>query len=77
MNLSAILWNGGVLAAMAAPWMDKAAFMGAFALLILVLICLPAHLAGKAEGRPRWWRNVRMWAILIALIQMLVYAWWG
>jgi hypothetical protein len=77
MNLDAVLFNEAVLAVIDSPWMGKAAAMGVFALLILVLICMPAHLAGKSEGKPRWWRNVRVWAVLIALVQIIIYAWWG
>jgi len=58
-------------------WMGKGAFMGVFVLLILLLILLPQHLAGDDDGRSRWWRNARFWAILIVLVQITIYAWWG
>lgn len=77
MNLYPIFWYHGVSAVEASPWAGKAAFMGTFALLILVLICMPVHLGGEAKSKPGWWRNVRVWAILIALVQIIVYAWWG
>jgi len=60
-----------------ASWGGKAAFMGAFLALILVLISLPRRVTGEALTPTPWWRNLRFYAILIALTQILLYAWWG
>ena len=55
----------------------KWVFVGALALLILWLIVMPRQLIGQAAGAPPWWRNVRVWAIVIAAIQLLIYAWFA
>jgi hypothetical protein len=60
-----------------AGWMGKAAFIGAFVALIILLASLPAKMLGETERRPPFWRNVRVWAILVALAQILIYSFWG
>ncbi|HSA01503.1 MAG TPA: hypothetical protein P5055_12275, partial [Candidatus Paceibacterota bacterium] len=72
-----ILCMSMIEAVQGGSWAGKAAVMAVFGLLIVVLLCMPAHMTGKADGAPRWWSNVRLWAIGIALVQILVYAWWG
>ncbi len=57
-------------------WTGKAAFMSVFALLILILLFLPASMLNQPTRLPKY-RQARFWAILIALIQILVYARWG
>jgi hypothetical protein len=64
-------------AASGADWMGKAAFIGAFVALIVLLASLPASMLGETERRPPLWRNVRAWAILIAVAQILIYSFWG
>lgn len=76
--LSGYLVTSWLLAtASGADWMGKAAFIGAFVALIILLASLPAKMLGETERRPPLWRNVRAWAILIAVAQILVYAFWG
>ena len=58
-------------------WLGKAAFIGVFVVLLIWLLLLPARFIGNADGRPPWWRNTRFWAILVCLIQILVYWHWG
>jgi hypothetical protein len=58
-------------------WAGKAAFIGVFVLLVLVLVRLPPRLAGETGPRAPWWRSVRIWAIIIAVTQIVLYAWWG
>jgi hypothetical protein len=55
----------------------KAAFIGTFLLLVVVLALLPPRLAGEAGRMVPWWKRARLWAILIALTQMVIYACWG
>jgi hypothetical protein len=77
MNTLVNLMQPWLLIAAAPAWAGKAAFIGAFLALVVVLVLLPPRLAGESAGRPPWWRNVRFWAILIALTQIALYAWWG
>jgi len=65
------------LATMVPAWAGKVAFIGAFLVLVLVLVLLPARLAGETGRRLPWWRRVRLWAVVIALVQIAIYAWWG
>ena len=51
----------------------KLVFAGALALLLLWLIAMPRGLIGQEAGPPPWWRNVRVWAVVVCAIQMLVY----
>jgi len=67
-----------VLAAAGGPdWLAQAAFIGAFVALIVILVSLPATMLGETESRPPLWRSVRAWAVLVAVVQILVYAFWG
>jgi len=51
----------------------RAAFVAVFVLLLIGLILIPRRLIGQEGGAPPWWRNVRLWAIAITLVQILVY----
>lgn len=76
--LSGLLGVSMMLAtASGADWMAKAAFIGAFVGLIILLASLPARMLGETERRPPLWRNVRAWAILVAVAQILIYSFWG
>ena len=55
----------------------RSAFAGLFLILAVSLALLPARFIGQEGGRPRPWRDVRCWAIAIALVQLLVYAFLG
>ncbi len=55
------------------PTVGTAAFVAVFAALTLWLLLIPGRLIGQADGRPPWHRNVRVWAVLVAVTQMLVY----
>lgn len=48
-------------------------FVGALALLLVWLVFMPRRLIGHKKGAVPWWRNVRLWAITLCIIQMLVY----
>jgi len=69
-DTAAMLASGGPLA-------GKAAFIGVFVLLAIWLVAMPGRLIGQADGRPPWWRNSRVWAIVVVLIQVVVYVRWG
>jgi len=44
--------------------------------LAVILFVSPKLVAPKAAKAP-WFRNVRFWASLVAVAQMVVYAVWG
>jgi hypothetical protein len=44
--------------------------------LAVILFVSPKLVAPSAATAP-WWRNVRFWASLVAVAQMVVYAVWG
>ena len=79
MSLDAMLQFGGAAVALAAggPWAGKAAFIAVFALVLVWLLLVPGRLIGQTGARPPWWRNTRVWAILVAAVQILVYLRWG
>ena len=52
-------------------------FTAVFAVLLLWLLLIPARRLGDDEGKTTWWRSTRVWAIVIAAVQMVVYAVWG
>lgn len=43
--------------------------------LIVVLAVSPRLIGAKAPAP--WWRSVRFWSSLVALVQIIVYAVWG
>jgi hypothetical protein len=49
-----------------------AAFAGVYVLLFLWLCFMPSRLLDEPAGRP-WWKSSRLWAIVIATVQILVY----
>jgi len=53
------------------------AFISAFVVLVVVLVLLPPRLAGETGQVVPWWRRVRLWAVVVALIQIAIYARWG
>jgi hypothetical protein len=66
-----------VLLAAGGPTLGKAAFIGVFVLLLVWLLLMPGRLIGQGDGRPSWWCNTRFWAIVVTVIQILVYWRWG
>jgi hypothetical protein len=54
------------------PTWGIVAFTGVYVLLLIWLILLPSRLLDEPVGRP-WWKSSRLWAIVIAVIQILVY----
>jgi hypothetical protein len=59
------------------PSLGKWVFVAALALLLLWLVLMPRRLIGQASGVPPWWRNVRIWAIVVTVIQICIYAFFG
>ena len=49
-----------------------AAFVGVYVLVLIWLCLMPARLLDEPAGRP-WWKRSRLWAIVIAVFQILVY----
>lgn len=58
-------------------WTGKVAFISTFVVLVVVLVLLPPRLAGETGRVVPWWRRVRLWAVVVALIQIAIYARWG
>jgi hypothetical protein len=65
------------LMATTGPTAGKLAFIAVFVLLLVWLLLMPGRLVGHADVRPPWWRNARVWAIVVTVIQVLVYVRWG
>ncbi len=57
-------------------FLGKLAFAGVFAALIVWLVMIPAERIDMGDEKPVWWKNVRIWAILIAATQLTVYLMW-
>jgi hypothetical protein len=55
------------------PVWGKAAFIGVFVLLLIWLLAMPARLIGNDRGTVPWWRNARVWAIGVVIVQILMY----
>jgi hypothetical protein len=72
MNLEGIVLAAGFVDA-DNIW-GRIAFAGIFLVLAVCLALLPGRFIGQEGGRPPLWKNVRYWAIGIALVQLLVYA---
>jgi hypothetical protein len=50
----------------------KWVFAATLALLLVWLIFMPRRLIGQAPGVP-WWRSVRLWAIVVCVMQLAIY----
>ena len=74
MNL--IATPAAILAATGPP-AGKIAFIAVFVLLLIWLLLMPGRLIGHTDGPPSWWRNTRVWAIVVTVVQILVYLRWG
>ena len=55
----------------------KAVFVGLFVLLLVWLVLMPRRLIGHTDAPLPAWRNARLWAIMIAVIEIAVYAYFG
>ncbi len=70
-------FGAGPILATGGPIEGKAAFIGVFILLLVWLLVMPRRLIGETETRLPWWRNTRVWAVLIVLVEIMVYYRWG
>ena len=73
----ALLAAGEELTGPASTLHGKWFFVGALALLLVWLVCMPRRLIGHTKGAVPWWRNVRLWAIVLCVIQIMVYAYYA
>jgi hypothetical protein len=48
-----------------------------YAAALAVILVLSPRLGAPATAKAPWYRNVRFWASLVAVAQMVVYAVWG
>jgi hypothetical protein len=48
-----------------------------YALCLAVILLVSPKLAASGRKAPPWYRNVRFWASLVAMAQILLYALWG
>ena len=58
------------------PNVGKWFFAAVFALLLIWLATIPRQQLGQSGPVP-WWRNIRVWAMLIAATQVVVYLVFG
>lgn len=72
-----LLATGEAARAGEAPLLGKAAFVAVFVVLLVWLLLLPARFIDQEGLRRPWWRNVRFWAVVVTLVQIWVYAYWG
>jgi hypothetical protein len=47
-----------------------------YAIALFVILFVSPRLIGVKAGTP-WWRSVRFWSSLVAVVQIFVYALWG
>jgi hypothetical protein len=74
---ASVLAPRAAVLATSGPWAGKLAFVLVFVLLLAWLLVMPARLVGHTDGRPPWWRNMRVWAVLVTVMQIVVYLRWG
>jgi hypothetical protein len=48
-----------------------------YTLALAVILFVSPRLVAPATAKAPWFRNVRFWASLVAVAQMVVYAVWG
>lgn len=51
----------------------QAAFVGVYVLVLAGIIWLPKALRDQPSRPVPWWENLRFWAALICVVQILVY----
>jgi hypothetical protein len=65
-----VLTGFSVAATMSA---GKGVFIAAMLLLLAWLVYMPRRFIGQTEHVPVWWRNVRVWAIVVNVLQICIY----
>lgn len=58
-------------------WLGSLAFAATFGLLVIFLWMIPDEQLGYDKSKPPAYRNVRYWAVGIALAQMGIYLFLG
>jgi hypothetical protein len=48
--------------------------MSLYGLALYVILVVSPRLSGTARGSGPWYRNVRVWASFVAVVQIVVYA---
>lgn len=61
-------WDSALLASA-----GKAAVMCIYLLLLTGVVLMPKALMERTEQPVPWWKNLRFWAALICLVQIVVY----
>lgn len=51
----------------------KTALISVYLLLLLGIVFMPKALVEPTEQPVPWWKNLRFWAAIICLVQILVY----
>jgi hypothetical protein len=51
----------------------RAVFLAFFAALITLVYCLPRDYVLRGARDRRWWRDLRLWALVLVLIHAYVY----
>ena len=51
-------------------------FAGLFAVLFVWILLIPRRLLGQEQRVPPWWKNVRVWGLVVAATQMTIYILW-
>ena len=59
------------------PLPGKVAFVAVFVVLLVWLLFLPARFINQEGIQIPWWRSVRFWAVVVTLVQIWVYSYWG
>ncbi|GMR24692.1 MAG: hypothetical protein BMS9Abin37_3276 [Acidobacteriota bacterium] len=49
----------------------------AYLAVLAVVLSPPKNLRSEEEEGAPWWRNVRFWASVVVVVQIVVYAVWG
>lgn len=60
-----------------APLAGRLAFAGVFAAVIVWLMVIPSSHLTEEDQSPAWWRRSRVWAVMVAATQMLIYLLWS
>lgn len=61
------------LAAALTVSVGQAAFVGVYVMVLVGIIWLPKTLCDQPGRTVPWWENLRLWAALICVVQILVY----
>ena len=75
--ISAVLLATAQMAPAVRGSSGKWVFVAALGLLLLWLVMMPRRLIGQQQEVPPWWRNVRIWAVVVTVVQMWVYLYYG